>query len=412
MTEDASSAGSTPPRGTPNDPPPAATPADASGARPQATGSAPTPPPQSAQTAVVGAPPPPGGTTTSVMDPPPPPPAVAPEKPSRPGMGLLPIAIGVGLLAAAIALSATRSRADGDLDWSNYSVGLGATAVLVLVALAATVLGRGHATDTRATGSGTRALSANGRGREELVTWPGAIGVLGVGAMLVVGLEEMDGSEDWLAYLVGGVVVLLSVVGFVAVRRGAFVVTAILGLGIAYIQLADDVISDIGDDDDQAIIAAATIAVFVLAVTAVGWLLRTRAISGVVAGVIGLVGFNIVLIALVVVRAIGEFFGEFGMGGFDSDSGISSNSDYDNDVYIILAMAAVLTLLWALAAALDGNPGFTVLAIAMPATLVPMATFVLAVEHPTWWGVGLAGVGAVLLALVGLKQLLGRKRQH
>ena len=81
-------------------------------------------------------------------------------------------------------------------------------------------------------------------------------------------------------------------------------------------------------------------------------------------------------------------------------------------VSIILAMAAVLTLLWALAAALDGNPGFTLLAIAMPATLVPDATFVLMVEHPTWWGGGFAAAGGVLLALVALKQLLGRKRQH
>ena len=177
-------------------------------------------------------------------------------------MGLLPIAIGVGLLAAAIVLSSTRARSDGDLDWSNYSVGLAGTAVLLLFALAAIVLG-----------------SSSSRGREELVTWPGSFGILGVGLMLGIGLEDIDGSEDWLPYLVGGVVALLSVVGYAAVRRGAFVVTAILGLGIAYIQLADDVLVDIGEDDDQAIIAAATIAVFVLAVTAGGWLLRTRAIE-------------------------------------------------------------------------------------------------------------------------------------
>lgn len=331
------------------------------------------------------------------MDPPPPPgAATAPEKPGRPGMGMLPIALGVGLLAAAVVLSSTRARSDGDLDWSNYSVGLGGTAALVLFALIAMAVG-------------------SGRGREELVAWPGSFGVLGVGAMIAIGLEDMDGAEDWLAYLVGGVVFLLSAVGFVAVRRGAFVVTAILGLGIAYIQLADDVITDIGDEDDQAIIAAATIAVFVLAVTAVGWLFRTRAMSGVVAGVIGVVGFNIVLLALVVTQAFGAFFTDFEMGGIDASgepTAEPSLPDYDNDVYIILAMAAVLTLLWALAAALDGNPGFTVLAIAMPATLVPTATFVLAVEHPTWWGVGFAAAGAVLLAAVGLKQMVGKKRRH
>ncbi len=309
-------------------------------------------------------------------------------------MGLLPIAIGVGLLAAAVVLSSVRSRSDGDLDWSNYSVGLGATAVLLLVALVASAVG-------------------SGRGREELVTWPGSIGVLAAGAMLGIGLDGIDNSEDWLPYLVGGVIVLLSVVGYAAVRRGAFAVTAIVGLGLAYIQLADDVLVDIGDEDDQAIIAAVTITVFVLAVTAVGWLLRTRAISGIVAGVIGVVGLNAVLLVLVVSQIFDAMFGtadvDFADGSTEAPSA-PKPPDYDNDVYVVLALAALLTLVWALAASLNGNPGFTVLTIAMPATVVPSATFVLAVEHPTWWGVGFAAVGAVLLALVGLKQLAGRNK--
>lgn len=335
-----------------------------------------------------------------VSDPPPPvPPAhAAPEKPGRPGMGLLPIALGVGLLAAAVVISTTRSRADGELDWSNYGVGLGATTALLLIAIAALLVG-------------------SDRGRENLMTWPGSIGILGVGAMLGVGLEDIDGSEDWLAYLVGGVIFLLSVVGYAAVHRGAFAVTAILGFGLAYIQLSDDVLVDIGDDDDQAIIAAVTIAVFVLAVTAVGWLLKARALIGVIAGVVGVVGLNAVLVVLIASQFLGTFFApEIEVSGSDS-GGLSSSlemdfdtPDFDNDVYVILAIAAVLTLLWALAASLNGNPGFTVLAIAMPASVVPMSMFVLAVEHPTWWGVGFAAAGAILLGLVGLRQMVSKRR--
>ncbi|MEZ0577356.1 hypothetical protein [Nocardioides sp. MH1] len=341
-------------------------------------------------------PPPPPGTTTAVADPPPPPPPVpAKERPRRPGMGLLPIAIGVGLLAAAIAVASTRARADGDLDWSNYSVGLGATAVLLVIALAAMVLGAG-------------------RSREDLVTWPGVVGILGVGVMIGIGLDGIKHSEDWLPYLVGGVVVALAVVGYIAVRRGAFVVTAIAGLGLVYIQLSDDVILDIGSDDDWAIIGAATIAAFVLVITAVGWLLPTRALSGVVAGVVGVIGINALLIAMAVSQFIASFFGDFGMsteGDFSTYGPTpAARPDYDNDVYVVLAIAAVLTLLWALAASLEGNPGFTVLAILMPAIAVPIATFVLAVEHPTWWGVGLAAAGAIVLAAVGLKQLAARRR--
>ena len=130
------------------------------------------------------------------------------------------------------------------------------------------------------------------------MTWPGSFGILGVGLMLGIGLEDMDGSEDWLPYLVVASSHCCRWPGTPPSAAARSLVTAILGLGIADIQLADDVLVDIGEDDDQAIIAAATIAVFVLAVTAVGWLLRTRAISGVVAGVIGVVGFNAVMLVL------------------------------------------------------------------------------------------------------------------
>jgi hypothetical protein len=397
MTEDAPSTGSgesqsNPP--PPPGPPPSVAPADASGGRPLTEGPAPAAPP-APETALAGAPPPPAGTATMVADRPPPPPSARSHagEPKRPGMGLLPIVVGVGLMAAGLVVATTRSRSDGDLDWSNYSVGLSATAVLLLVAIFATALG-------------------SGRVREELVTWPGAIGILGAGAMLGVGLEEIDGSEDWLVYLVGGVVVLLSIIGYVVIRRGAFVVTAILGLGLAYIQLAEDVLIDIGDEDDQAIIAAATVVVFVLGVTAIGWLLQTRALSGVVAGVVGVVGLNAVLLFLVVAQVVESFFVVDTVDdGSDPSSALELSKEYDNDVYVILGLAALLTLVWALAASLNGNPGFSVLAIVMPASVVPTATFVLAVEHPTWWGAGFAAGGAVLLAVVGLKQVLGRKKQ-
>ena len=59
-----------------------------------------------------------------------------------------------------------------------------------------------------------------------------------------------------------------------------------------------------------------------------------------------------------------------------------------------------------LASWLTGHAGFRLLAVAMPALNVPLATLVLAVDHPTWWGVvlGLAGgavLGAVALRTVG-----------
>jgi hypothetical protein len=350
-----------------------------------------------------GPPPPPGGfasdspatgATTVVAPPPPqaPTPPGAADAPRRPGTVGLPVALGTGLLAAAVTLSTLRSRSDGDLDWSNYGVGLGATAALLLIAAAS-------------------ALLAEGRRREELVAWPGAVGVLGVGSMVGVGLQDVGALDDALAYIVGGVILVLSAVGYLVVRRGALVVTAILGFGLIYVQLFDDVFSDLGDEDDAVIIVAAAIAIFVLLVTAVGWLLRARAVSGVFAGALGVIAYNVLLIALVAVRAFQDAIAGMDMLGDDGERGRSGGriggEDLDNDVYVILAFAALLTVLWALAAAANGHPGFTVLAIVMPATVVPTATFVLAVEHPTWWGAGLAAAGAVLLAVGAL---LGRSR--
>ena len=130
-----------------------------------------------------------------------------------------------------------------------------------------------------------------------------------------------------------------------------------------------------------------------------------------------MVGITDVLLTLVFVQVFAGFFGRMGGMGMDDDVDEDPSAfvgegppDYDNDVYVILAIAAVLTLLWALAAALNGNPGFTVLAIAMPATVVPSGTFALAIEHPTWWGAGFAVAGAVVLGLAGLGHVLRRKR--
>lgn len=323
-----------------------------------------------------------------------------PTKASKAGSTGALIAVGTGLLGAAVVISAIRSRAtdDGDLDWSNYGVGLGATGVLLLVAFLGSIVARRR---------------VGGRAREEVVTWPGVVGILATALVLNVGI---DSDEKWMGYLTGAVLVVLAIIGYVGARRAAFVVVAIAGLAIIYGLAFDDFVADSIDGNEQ-VTGAVVVAVFVVAVTLLGWALPSRAVSGVVVGVAGLVGFVGIMATFLITRFLGDFFG--GMFGgpamFEGEesSGPFAMSDelgfQESDVWVVLGLAAVLTILWALAAAISNHSGFSILAIAMPTILVPMASVALAAEHPSQWSGVLAVAGAVLLlGGIGLARLRGK----
>ncbi|WP_182378381.1 hypothetical protein [Nocardioides sp. WS12] len=327
-----------------------------------------------------------------------------PTKASKAGSTGALIAVGTGLLGAAVGISAIRSRDtdDGSLDWSNFGVGLGATAVLLLVAILGAVVAR------RRTG---------GRAREEVVTWPGVIGILATAVVLNVGI---DSDDTWMGYLTGAVLVVLAIIGYVAARRAAFVVVAIAGLAIIYALAFDDFVADSVDGNEQ-VIGAVLVAVFVVSVTLLGWALPSRAVSGVAVGVAGLVGFVGIMATFVVTRLLGDFFGSMFGGYQDMDmyDDVESSESYltveevgfhESDVWWVLAFAALLTVLWALAAAISNHSGFSLLAIAMPMLMVPLASVALAAERPSQWSGALAASGAVLLlGGVGLTRLRGKK---
>lgn len=313
-------------------------------------------------------------------------------------------AVGAGLLGAAVVIARVRSRSDGELDWSNFGVGLGATAVLLLIALV------GATTAGRREGS---------RARTDLVTWPGVAGILGVALMLDVGI---DSKGHGIGYLIGAVVVVLAAIGYVISRRAAFVVTAIAGLGILYALGFEDLVADNVSDANAPVVMGAAVGVFVVAVTILGWVLPSRAISGVAVGVVGLVAYAGMLLTMLVLRMIGEFFGGLGGGLFpgaggagDPDGGGSGEFGWfavtgayrESDVWWTVGFAGLLALGWALAAAVSNHSGFALLALATPVVIAPLASAVLAVEHPTWWSAVLASGGGILL-LGGA--LLARRR--
>lgn len=333
----------------------------------------------------------------------------APVPPTRSGLAAALAPLGAGLLGAAIAVSTVRTRSDGDLDVSVYAVGLGATVIaLAIAALAAVNVKR----------------VVGGRSREDAVTWPGVIGIVGVIAMVGVGV---DSGERWFAYLLGALLAGLAAVGYVIARRPAFVVLAIAGLGLLYALAFEDVLADSLDGADSIVVTAGALGAFVVLVTVLGWLLPSRVVGGVVVGVVGVVGYVGILAALVVLRLVGDLFGAFasglfsgseedlaglegmdGMSGMNGMDGMGSGSPFDSlgfsssDVWWVLAFAGVLSLLWALASWISDASGFAVLAVLMPTLTVPLGAAALAVEHPTWWAAAVAAGGGVLVLAAAL----------
>jgi len=388
MTDDADDA---PANGTP------APPAPQHARRPPAAPAAPPP------GAIVADPDDPPAAATGHAPPPAAPVASAGrDLPSRGGSAAAVAALGAGLLGAAVVIATVRSRSDGELDWSNYGVGLGATAVLLLVAVLAALAGR-----------------TAGRAREEAVTWAGTVGIVATALMIGVGIDR---DEDWVAYLIGGTMVVLAAIGYVAVRRAAFVVVAIAGLALVYGVALDGVVADSVGDGHPQVTAAVLVALFVVVVTLVGWALPSRAVSGVVVGVFGLAGLLGILASFAVMRLFAGFFGAVPMMLADDSDALGSPDGPgpallgertgfpEADVWWVVALAALLTVLWALAAAVSGHSGFSILAIAMPALGAPLTTVALAAEHPTWWSAATAaGGGILLLGAVLLARLRARR---
>lgn len=326
------------------------------------------------------------------------------------------LALGAGLMAGGLALAAAYSRdggEDGALDVPVYTVGLVATAVLLLLSVACSVWA-------------LRASADGGHDVRNVAGWSGAIAVLSLTVLLGLGLEDVAR----LAYVLGGVLTGLSVLGYALSRHGGFVVTAVVGLGVLYAQGFEDVVGDVVRGDHPVATLAAGLAVFVAGVTVLGWVLPTRVLSAQIVGWLGVLGCSGLLAAVVVVNAISAFVDDMVGGmiggplGEDAPFGPSEGMgegmeelapdglempgpggdlpDLTNDVWLVLAVVAGLVLLWLLAGARTKHPGFVLLAVVMPVVTVPLAAAALGADRPTVWIVALTVPAVVVLVLATL----------
>lgn len=308
------------------------------------------------------------------------------------------VALGTTLLSAAVTLALWWSRPDSDLKWSAYGPGLGAALGLVVVALAA----------WKIVGDPER--------RANLIAWPGAAGAVSIGLMIGVGMDDIDGT----GYVVGAVILVLSVLGHLITPRPPFLFSALLGLLMLYLKAVQDIFGEALDIDElgnnDGMIAAVATVLFVVVVTVLGRrYLPGGEMLGVVVGLVGTVALTAIAIGLGVVSFFLEMFGPMtfeGSSGSDSsdgsgnavvarsdDAGISGDT-FHNDLWVLLACGAALIGFWLWLAWRDGPVGYRVLALTTGAVLVPVVSVALGTEHPgRWVAVALAG-GAVTFVAV------------
>lgn len=292
------------------------------------------------------------------------------------------IAVGVGLVGATIGIASGFSRQESDLDWSNFALGVIGSVGLLAVAAVALLLVKD---DQR---------------KANLAALPGAVGAIGIGTMLGVLLDDNPAT----GYVAGAVTAALAAGGYLVVRRGAFVIAAILGLLVLFISLVGDIV-DLTDTegDSTALALSAAILVFTIAITAGGWFLPTRHLSGVFVGSLAVAAYITLMIVITVIAAFQRAFS-----GLSLDGASDPRPDpdrYNDDIYLTLLFAAILVAGWAVCTVLSDHVGYRVLMLLMVSTVVPLAVAALAVDHPSYWSLGAGVVGAVVLGLAGLRAL-------
>lgn len=311
----------------------------------------------------------------------PPPKESGSDEPSGLRFDLLATALGTALVATTIVLASFYARSKGDLDWSNYGLGLFATLGLLAVA------------------AGAYLMVDRDERKAHLVAWPGALGALGAGLMIGVAMDDSAAT----GYVAGLLSAALSAAGFFLVRRAPFVVSAILGLFVGYASLVDDLFDVGGGGDNLGMTLAAALLVYAIAVTAGGWPLPTRDVSGVFVGALTVVGLVAVLAGLMATARVEQAVA--GLSGSFGGAGRSEPDRFHNDVYLILLFTLVLMAGWLVCGWLSGHVGYRILVLVAATTVVPLVIGALLVEHPSYWSLGCGIVGAGVLGVAGMRAL-------
>lgn len=286
-------------------------------------------------------------------------------------------AIGTALVSAAVVIATIHARVRHHLDGSNYTMGLLATAGLLAVAIVAGV------------------LVPDAERRASLVSWPGAAGIIALGAMAGVGIHTHPQS----IYVTSLVILAFSGCAYAAVRAPAFTLSAIAGAALLYGQgfrdafhpggiLAELNVDGGGKDHNTFMIIGAGVVGFVVLATALCWVLPSavRDLDGIVIGGVAIAALYYLSTFLMLNRY-----------QFDYNP---HSSALVNDIWVVLGYSVALALFWLGCFLVSGHVGFRILAVIATAYAVPVAAYELVVSHPTWWEVVACGIGGFLLLAV------------
>ncbi|WP_110207605.1 hypothetical protein [Nocardioides daejeonensis] len=308
----------------------------------------------------------------------------------RPSLEAVIVTFAVTALLTAVSISALWARADGDLDGSVYLLGVAAT-----VALAGGALGAWR-------------LVGDPELRATLMSWPGAAGAVSVGVMVGVAMDDAEGT----AYVVGALILGLSVLGHLMVARPAFVTSGLVGLLVLWGQGVSDLF-DLSDDpetlgDNAGMILGFALLVITVVVTLLGRrFLPSGDFAGVLMGAVAVIGYLLIVAGVGVIGFFMSLFADFESIDEDGGGAAPDANVYDNDLWVLLVCAVALMLFWLALHWWGGHDGYRVLGLALAPTLVPLIAFVLGAEHPSFWiavaaVLGVAALAAAFASALGL----------
>jgi hypothetical protein len=282
--------------------------------------------------------------------------------------------VGGGLVVAAVLVANTLANRRRDFNWPAFMVEL--IAGLVIIAGAYAVWRLLPSKDATA---GMSSGVASG-----LV----ALGAVALGLVIAT---AMDGRSPT-PYIVGLVMFGLSAGAYWLLRGTILTISALTGLALFYGNAVNDTIAP-----DSALGVTLVIVLFGVITVAGGWILPSRHLTGVIGGIIALLG---VLVSSV-------------SGVTPTGPAVEAQSSDTGAVIVIglLVTAALFALhVW------SGYPGYAVLGVAGAALVPSVGLRAGHPDHMLWWSAGIAVLGCAALAAAlvyragGARQLLDSAR--